>query len=110
MGAACRDGTYMVLFVAGVPDVATPPEVPHLLLLGPLGVVRIGLLGVHCEGAGAGSSAAYPSSVIAVMISSRCFISMSVRVTLVVVASNSASMFSTSSLNAGGVIIFSFPF
>ena len=45
VGTACRDGTDLVLFGTGVSDAATPLEVPHFLLLGPLGLVRIGLLG-----------------------------------------------------------------
>ena len=110
MGAACRDIIDLFLFGTGVSDVATPPEVPHFLLLGRLGLVRIGLLRVCCEGAGAGSSATYLSAVIAIMISSRCFVLVGVRVTLIAAVSNSASMFSASSWDVGGEITFSLPF
>lgn len=49
VGAAYWDGTDFVLFSTGVSDAATPSDLPHFLLLGPLGLVRIGLLGVCCE-------------------------------------------------------------
>ena len=110
LGAAYLDETDLVLFCSGMSVVATPPEVLHFLLLGPLGLVRVGLLGVCCEGVRAGSLAAYPSAVIAAMISSRCFVSVGVRVTLAAAASSSASMSSASSSDAGGVITFSLPF
>ena len=110
VGAAGWDETDMVLFGSGVSTAAMPPEVPPFLLLGPLGLARIGLLGVCLEGAGAGYSAAYPSAMIAAMISSICFVSVGVRVTLAAATSNSASMCSASSLDAGGVITFSLPF
>ena len=44
VGAAYLDETDLVLFGSGVSAAATPPEVPHFLLLGPLGLARIGLL------------------------------------------------------------------
>ena len=110
VGAAGWDETDMVLFGSGVSTAATPPEVPYFLLLGPLGLARIGLLGVCLEGAGAGYSAAYPSAMIAAMISSKCFVLMGVRVTLAAAASSSASICSALSSEAGGVITFSLPF
>ena len=88
----------------------TPSEVPHFLLLGPLGLLRMDLLGVCCVVAGASFSAVDPSPMITAMISSRCFVSVGVRVTLVTIAYNSALMSSASSSNAEGLITFSLPF
>lgn len=82
VGTACRDETDLVFLGSGVAAAARPSEVPPFLLLDPLGLVRVGLLGVCCEGVGTGASASCPSAVIAAMISSRCFASAGVRVTL----------------------------
>ena len=100
VGTVCWDETDLVRFGSGVSTAATPPEVPYFLLLGPLGLARIGLLGVCYKGDRAGSSAVYPSVVIAAMISSKCFVLMGVRVTLAAAASSSASICSAVSLEA----------
>ena len=68
------------------------------------------LLGVCCEGVGVGALAAYPSTVIAAMISSSYFVSVGVRVTVAAAASSSTSICSASSSEVGGVITFSLPF
>ena len=60
MGAASRGGIDLVLFCSGVSEVVIPLEVPFFLLLGPLGLVRMDLLGVCCEVAGAVFSACRP--------------------------------------------------
>ena len=91
-------------------EAVTPPEVPHFLLLGPLGLVRMDLLGVCYVVAGAAFLSINPSPVITEMISSTRFISVGVRVTMVAAASNSTLMSSASSLNAEGLITFSLPF
>ena len=58
MGAASRGGIDLVLFCAGVSEVVTPSEVPHFLLLGPSGLVRMDLLGVCYKLAGLAFSTA----------------------------------------------------
>ena len=68
MGAASWGGIDLVLFCAGVSKVVTLPEVPHFLLLGPLGLVRVDLLGVYCGVARAAFSTANLSPVIVAMI------------------------------------------
>ena len=109
VGASCLVETDLVLFCSSV-STATPPEVPLFLLLGPLGLVRVGFQGVYYEGARVGASAACPSAVIAAMISSSYFVSVGVRVTLAATASNSVTICSASSSEAEGVITFSLPF
>ena len=49
VGAACLDETDLVIFCSGVSAAVTTPEVPHFLLLSPLGLVRICLLGICWE-------------------------------------------------------------
>ena len=78
IGAACLVETNLVLFGSGEAAAATLLEVPPFLLLGPLGLERIGLLRVCCGGAGAGASSACPSAMMAAMISSNCFVSVGV--------------------------------
>ena len=99
-GAACLDETDLVLFGSGVSATTSPPEVPPFLLPVPLGLARVGLLGVCCDGARVGASAVCLSAVIATMISSKCFVSVGVRVTLAAAASSSASICSAVSLEA----------
>ena len=106
-GAACLDETDLVLFGLGVSATALPPEVPLFLLPVPLGLARVGLLGVCCDGARVGASAACPLAMIVVMISSRFFVSVGVRVTLAVTASSSASICSAASSEAWWVSTFS---
>ena len=108
-GVACLDETYLVL-LGGVAATTGPPGVLSFLLLDPFGPVIVGLLGVCCEGTGTEVSASCSSVVIAAMMSSRCFASAGVRMTLAATASNSASIGSASSFEAGGVITFSLPF
>lgn len=110
VGAAYLDETDLVLLGFSVVAAAGPPEVPPFILLNPLGLVIVGLLGVCCKGTGIGASAFYPSSVIAAMMSSRCFASARVRVTLVATAFSSASIGSASLSEAWGVITFSLSF
>ena len=82
VSTTCLDKTDLVLSESGVAAAAGPPKVPPFLLLDPFGLVIVGLLGVCCEGAGIGASASCPSTVIAAIMSSRCFASVGVRVTL----------------------------
>ena len=91
-------------------EAITPLAVPHFLLLGPLELVRMDFLGVCCEVAGVAFSATDSSPMIMAMISSKRFVYVGVRVTLVVLASNFASMSYASSSNAEGLITFSLPF
>ena len=110
MGAASRGGINLVLFCADMSEAVAPPEVPHFLLLSPLGLVRMDLLGVYCELAGAAFLTVDHSPVIAVMISSKCFVYVLVRVTLVVAAFTSVSMSFTSSSDVEGLFTFSLYF
>ena len=104
--ATCLVDTDLVLFGFVKAVVAMPLEVLPFLLLDPLGLAWTSLLGVCCGGAGAGASAACPSTVMAAMMSSSCLASVGVRVTLVATASSSALTCSASSLEAGRVAIF----
>ena len=83
--AACLVDTNLVCFGSVEAVVAVPPEVLPFLLLDPLGLARTGLLGVCCGRARVYASAAYPSAVMAAIMSSNYFASVGVRVTLVAV-------------------------
>ena len=100
----------LVRFGSVAAAVAVPLEVLLFLLLDCCGLVRTGWPGVYCEGVGVYASATYPSAVMAAMISSSCLASVGVCVTLVAAVANSASTYSISFSEVGGVVIFSFPF
>ncbi|KAH9649073.1 hypothetical protein KPL70_025843 [Citrus sinensis] len=89
-GTACLVDTDLVLFGSVEAAIAVPLEVLPFLLLDPLRLARTNLLGVGYEGAGVGTLAACPSTVMAAMMSSSCWASVGVRVTLVAATSSSA--------------------
>ena len=109
-GVACMVDTDLVCFGSVEADAIVPLEVLPFLLLDCRELVRTGWPGVCCGGVGVDASASCPSAVMAAMILSSCLASTGVCVTLVTAAASSASTCSISSLEAGGVAIFSLPF
>ena len=103
VGVSYMIATDLVLFYRVETAAVVPLNVLPFLLLDGRRLVRTGWLGVCCGGVGVYASAAWPSAVMAAMISSSCLASAGVGVTLVAAAGSSASTCSISSSEAGGV-------
>ena len=99
-GVTCLVATDLVLLGYVEAAVVVPPEVLPFLLLAPLTLARTSLLGVAYGGAGVGALVACPLAVIAAMMSSTCWASVVVRMTLVAATSSSALTCSAASSEA----------
>ena len=117
-GESCGETTsnvFVFFFIGLVRGVVTgvagtgPLDVLPFLLLDCRGLEQTGWLGVCCGGIRVDASAAWPSAVMAAMITNSCLACSGIGVTLAAAAASSASTYSISSSEAGGVVIFALP-